>query len=67
MVEVVGKAALVEASANSDLLLIDDLDALKMMLLALYREENNQLEQAKAFNDLAIKVYLFKEPINIRK
>jgi hypothetical protein len=55
MVEVVGKAALVEASANSDLLLIDDLDALKMMLLALYREENNQLEQAKAFNDLAIK------------
>ena len=55
MVEVVGKAALVEAVSNSDLLLIDDLDALKMMLLALYREENNQLEQAKAFNDLSIK------------
>ena len=55
MVEVVGKATLIEATLNTDLLLIDDLDALKMMLLALYREENNQLEQAKAFNDLAIK------------
>lgn len=54
-VEVVGKASLLEASANTDQLLIDDLDALKMMILALYREENNQLEQAKVFNDSAIK------------
>jgi hypothetical protein len=54
-VEVVGKAVLVEATSNSQNLLIDDLDALKLMILALYREENNQLEQAKAFNDLAIK------------
>lgn len=54
-VEVVGKAVLIEATSNTAELLIDDLDALKLMLLALYREENNQLEQAKAFNDLAIK------------
>lgn len=54
-VEVVGKAVLVEATLNSSNLLIDDLDALKLMLLALYREENNQLDQAKILNDLAIK------------
>ena len=54
-VEVVGKAVLVEATTNTSELLIEDLDALKMMLLALYREENNQLEQAKVFNDSAIK------------
>jgi len=54
-VEVVGKAVLIEAASNSNNLLIDDLDALKLMLLALYREENNQLDQAKILNDLAIK------------
>lgn len=54
-VEVAGKAQLQEATIASSELLIDDLDALKLMLLALYREENNQLEQAKAFNDLSIK------------
>jgi len=55
VVEVVGKAVLNEATANTSELLIEDLDALKLMLLALYREENNQLEQAKIFNDQAIK------------
>lgn len=55
VVELVGKATLIEAATPSSELLIEDLDALKLMLLALYREENNQLEQAKAFNDLAIK------------
>lgn len=55
VVEVVGKAVLTEATANTSELLIEDLDALKLMLLALYREENNQLEQAKIFNDQAIK------------
>lgn len=53
-VEVTGKLNLVEASDDNDLVLIDDLDALKLMLLAIYREENNQLEMAQALEAKAI-------------
>lgn len=53
-VEITGKLEMVEASEDDDLVLIDDLDALKLMLLAIYREENNQLEMAQALESKAI-------------
>lgn len=53
-VEVTGKLNLVQAIDDDDLLLIDDLDALKLMILAIYREENNQLEMAQALEAKAI-------------
>ena len=53
-VEVTGKLNYVAAVADTDLLVIDDLDALKLMILALYREENNQLDLAQALENKAI-------------
>ena len=53
-VEVTGKLNYVGAVADTDLLVIDDLDAIKLMILALYREENNQLEMAQALENKAI-------------
>lgn len=53
-VEVTGKLNYVAAANDTDLLIIDDVDALKMMLLAIYREENNQLELAQALENKAI-------------
>ena len=53
-IEVTGKMNFVEAAADTDLLLIDDLEALKLMLLAIYREENDQLESAQALEQKAI-------------
>ena len=44
----------VEAAGETDLLLINDLEALKLMLLAIYREENDQLESAQALEAKAI-------------
>lgn len=52
-VEITGKLNYVPATADNHLLVIDDLDALKLMLLALYREENNQLEMAQALETKA--------------
>lgn len=53
-VEVTGKLKMVQAENDEDLVLIDDIDALKLMLLAIYREENNQLEMAQALEQKAI-------------
>ena len=53
-VEVTGKLNYIGAVADTDLLVIDDVDALKLMILALYREENNQLELAQALENKAI-------------
>jgi hypothetical protein len=53
-VEVTGKLNYVAAVADTDLLVIDDLDALKLMILALYREENNQLDLAQALENKAV-------------
>ena len=53
-VEVTGKLNYIAAVADTDLLVIDDLDALKLMILALYREENNQLELAQALENKAV-------------
>jgi hypothetical protein len=53
-VEITGRLSFRPAVLPSDLLLIDDLDALKMMMLALWREENNQMDLAKALETKAI-------------
>lgn len=53
-VEVTGKLNYIGAAAGTDLLVIDDVDAIKLMILALYREENNQLELAQALENKAI-------------
>jgi hypothetical protein len=53
-VEVTGKLNYIPAVGDNDLLIIDDLDALKLMLLALYREENNQLDLAQALENKAV-------------
>ena len=47
-VDVVGNLKLTEASADSDPLAVDDIPALRLMVLALFRERSNQLEQAQA-------------------
>lgn len=53
-VEVTGKLNYVSAVNDTDLLVIDDVDAIKLMILALYREENNQLELAQSLENKAI-------------
>ena len=47
-VDVVGNLKLTEASEDSDPLAVDDIPALRLMVLALFRERSNQLEQAQA-------------------
>jgi len=53
-VEVTGKLGFVPAAGNTDLLIIQDLDALRLMLLALWREQNGQLELSQAFEAKAV-------------
>ena len=53
-VEVTGKLNFVPAALNTDLLIIQDLDALRLMLLALWREQNGQLDLAQAFEAKAV-------------
>ncbi|NDI16969.1 MAG: hypothetical protein EBY83_03230 [Verrucomicrobia bacterium] len=53
-VEVTGKLNFVPAVGASDLLIIQDLDALRLMLLALWREQNGQLDLAQAFEQKAV-------------
>lgn len=53
-VEITGKLNYVTAVTDTDLLVIDDVDALKLMILALHREENNQLEAAQALEAKAL-------------
>jgi hypothetical protein len=53
-VEVTGKLNFVPASNNTDLLIIQDLDALRLMLLALWREQNGQLDLAQGFEQKAV-------------
>lgn len=45
-VDVMGKYKLAVAVNDSDALVIDDIYALKLMVLAIFREENNMLDQA---------------------
>jgi hypothetical protein len=53
-VEVTGKLNFVPAALPSDLLIIQDLDALRLMLLALWREQNGQLDLAQGFEQKAV-------------
>ena len=53
-VEVTGKLNYRPASLDTDLLVIDDVDALKLMILAIFREENNQLDMAQTLENKAI-------------
>jgi hypothetical protein len=53
-VEVTGKLNYKPALLDTDLLIIDDVDALKLMILAIFREENNQLDMAQTLENKAI-------------
>jgi aryl carrier-like protein len=53
-VEVTGKLNFIPVASNTDLLVIQDLDALRLMLLALWREQNGQLDLAQAFEQKAV-------------
>lgn len=53
-VEVTGQLKFKPVAKETDLLLIDDVDGLKLMLLALWREENNQMDLAKTLEAKAI-------------
>jgi len=53
-VEVTGKLNFVPAAGSTDLLIIQDLDALRLMLLALWREQNGQLDLAQVFEQKAV-------------
>jgi hypothetical protein len=54
IVEVTGKLQFQPATLSTDLLIIQDLDALRLMLLALWREQNGQLELAQNFEQKAL-------------
>jgi hypothetical protein len=53
-VEITGKLNYQPAVNDNDLLIIQDLDALKLMVLALWREQGGQLDVARAFLEQAI-------------
>ena len=53
-VEITGQLKFKPVVLETDMLLIDDADALKLMLLALWREENNQMDLAKTLEAKAI-------------
>jgi predicted secreted protein len=53
-IEITGKLNIIDAKEDTDLLLIDDLEALKLILLAIFREENDQLESAQALEAKAV-------------
>ena len=53
-VEVTGKLQFQPATLPDDLLIIQDLDALRLMLLALWREQNGQLDVAQGFETKAV-------------
>lgn len=53
-VDVMGKVKLTKAMADSDKLAISDVYALKLMLLAIFREENGDLDAARKLIDQAV-------------
>ena len=53
-VEVTGKLQFQPATLPDDLLIIQDLDSLRLMLLGLWREQNGQLDLAQAFEAKAV-------------
>lgn len=53
-VELTGKLQFHPASNATDILIIQDLDAIRLMLLALWREQNGQLDLAQTFEAKAV-------------
>jgi len=53
-VEITGRLKFRPVVLETDLLLIDDVDALKLQMLALWREENNQMDLTKTLEAKAI-------------
>jgi hypothetical protein len=59
-VEITGQLKFRPVVRETDLLIIDDVDAIKLMLLALWREENNQMDLSKTLEAKAIEHLTFK-------
>ena len=53
-VEITGRLKFRPVVLETDLLLIDDIDALKLQMLALWREENNQMDLTKTLEAKAV-------------
>jgi len=59
-VVVTGKKKFTEATQDSDTLIVGDLEALKLMVMALWREENNQVDLATALQNKAVEHLVYK-------
>lgn len=53
-VDVIGDLKVVDAVNDADLLAVDDIPALRLMVLALFREQNNLIDQAQALIQQAV-------------
>jgi hypothetical protein len=59
-VVVTGKKKFVEVAQDADTLIVGDLEALKLMVMALWREENNQIDLATALQNKAVEHLVYK-------
>jgi hypothetical protein len=64
---VTGKKKMVDVVNDSDELIISDLEALKLMVLALYREENNQIDMATALQAKAVEHLAYKTDMAVEE
>jgi hypothetical protein len=64
-VVVTGKKRFIEASQDADTLIIRDLEALKLMVMALWREENNQIDLATALQNKALEHLAHKTDMSV--
>lgn len=64
---VTGKKKMVDVVNDSDELIISDLEALKLMVLALYREENNQIDMASALQAKAVEHLAYKTDMAVEE
>lgn len=64
---VTGKKKMVDVLNDSDELIISDLEALKLMVLALYREENNQIDMATALQAKAVEHLAYKTDMAVEE
>jgi len=64
---VTGKKRMVDVVNDSDELIISDLEALKLMVLALYREENNQIDMASALQAKAVEHLAYKTDMAVEE
>jgi hypothetical protein len=66
-VVVTGKKKMVEVQNDSDELIIADLEALKLMVLALWREENNQVDMATSLQAKAVEHMAYKTDMSVEE